>query len=96
LCFTGEHESCHEAAPASGIFPYPVALMNTNLEYLWHVVVIIDLLCKQNLVMQNVDHSAGDFIDLLQGLLKHDPASRLTAQEALKHPFLTEKSERRR
>jgi hypothetical protein len=43
LCFTGEHESCHEAAPASGIFPYPVALMNTNLEYLWHVVVIIDL-----------------------------------------------------
>jgi dual-specificity kinase len=50
----------------------------------------------QNLVMQNVDHSAGDFIDLLQGLLRHDPASRLTAHEALKHPFLTEQSERRR
>ena len=49
----------------------------------------------QNLVMQNVDHSAGDFIDLLQGLLRYDPASRLTAQEALKHPFLTERSERR-
>ncbi|KAG8093290.1 hypothetical protein GUJ93_ZPchr0012g21610 [Zizania palustris] len=49
----------------------------------------------QNLVMQNVDHSGGDFIDLLQGLLMYDPASRLTAQEALRHPFLTEYTERR-
>jgi dual-specificity kinase len=45
--------------------------------------------------MQNVDHSAGDFIHLLQGLLKYDPASRLTAQEALRHPFFTEGSEQR-
>ncbi|EEE56427.1 hypothetical protein OsJ_05595 [Oryza sativa Japonica Group] len=50
----------------------------------------------QNLVMQNVDHSGGEFIDLLQGLLRYDPASRLTAQEALRHPFLREQSERRR
>ncbi|CAN6273317.1 unnamed protein product [Urochloa humidicola] len=50
----------------------------------------------QNLVMQNVDQSAGDFIDLLQGLLNYDPANRLTAQEALKHPFFTEGFERRR
>ncbi|CAN6238528.1 unnamed protein product [Urochloa humidicola] len=49
----------------------------------------------QNLVMQNVDQSAGDFIDLLQGLLKYDPANRLTAQEALKHPFFTEGFEQR-
>ncbi|KAK1295549.1 Serine/threonine-protein kinase AFC2 [Acorus calamus] len=27
----------------------------------------------QNLVMQHVDHSAGDLIDLLQGLLRYDP-----------------------
>ncbi|OEL22416.1 Serine/threonine-protein kinase AFC2 [Dichanthelium oligosanthes] len=50
----------------------------------------------QNLVMQNVDQSAGDFIDLLQGLLKYDPANRMTAQEALSHPFFTEGFERRR
>ncbi|TVU29423.1 hypothetical protein EJB05_20988 [Eragrostis curvula] len=50
----------------------------------------------QNLIMENVDHSAGDFIDLLQGLLKYDPASRLTAEEALRHPFLTEGKDRRR
>ncbi|KAF5746537.1 serine/threonine-protein kinase AFC2-like [Tripterygium wilfordii] len=41
----------------------------------------------QNLVMQHVDHSAGELIDLLQGLLRFDPSSRLTAHEALRHPF---------
>lgn len=43
----------------------------------------------QNLVMQHVDHSAGDLIDLLQGLLKYDPSERIKAREALKHPFFT-------
>uniref|UniRef100_A0ACD5ZW65 Uncharacterized protein n=1 Tax=Avena sativa TaxID=4498 RepID=A0ACD5ZW65_AVESA len=57
---------------------------------------VMKLPSLQNLVMQNVDHSAGDFIDLLQRLLRHDPASRLTAHEALKHPFLMEQSERKR
>lgn len=41
----------------------------------------------QNLVMQHVDHSAGDLIHLLQGLLRYDPMDRLTAREALRHPF---------
>ncbi|KAF2282631.1 hypothetical protein GH714_011924 [Hevea brasiliensis] len=40
-----------------------------------------------NLIMQHVDHSAGDLIDLLQGLLRYDPAERLKAREALGHPF---------
>lgn len=43
--------------------------------------------CLQNLVMQHVDHSAGDLIHLLQGLLRCDPSDRLTAREALRHPF---------
>ncbi|KAK9290351.1 hypothetical protein L1049_008519 [Liquidambar formosana] len=43
----------------------------------------------QNLVMEHVDHSAGDLIDLLQGLLRYDPAERLKAREALRHPFFT-------
>ncbi|XP_072954304.1 serine/threonine-protein kinase AFC1-like isoform X2 [Typha angustifolia] len=43
----------------------------------------------QNLVMQHVDHSAGDLIDLLQGLLRYDPNQRLKAREALRHPFFT-------
>ncbi|RVX04317.1 Serine/threonine-protein kinase AFC2 [Vitis vinifera] len=42
-----------------------------------------------NLVMQHVDHSAGDLIDLLQGLLRYDPSNRLTPQDALRHPFFT-------
>lgn len=49
----------------------------------------------QNLVMQHVDHSAGDLIDLLQGLLRHDPFHRLTACEALGHPFFTRDNYRR-
>ncbi|KAH7528353.1 hypothetical protein FEM48_Zijuj05G0063600 [Ziziphus jujuba var. spinosa] len=41
----------------------------------------------QNLIMQHVDHSAGDLIHLLQGLLRYDPSERLTARDALRHPF---------
>ncbi|WOG89176.1 hypothetical protein DCAR_0208412 [Daucus carota subsp. sativus] len=49
----------------------------------------------QNLIMQHVDHSAGDLIHLLQGLLRYDPSERLTAHEALKHSFFTKDSVRR-
>ncbi|RAL47560.1 hypothetical protein DM860_011298 [Cuscuta australis] len=44
---------------------------------------------KYNLVMQHVDHSAGDLISLLQGLLRYDPTERLTARQALHHPFFS-------
>ncbi|KAL9273222.1 Serine/threonine-protein kinase AFC2-like protein [Drosera capensis] len=46
----------------------------------------------QNLVMLHVDHSAGDLIHLLQGLLKYDPSQRLTGREALRHPFFKRES----
>ncbi|GLT36658.1 hypothetical protein SLA2020_110210 [Shorea laevis] len=49
----------------------------------------------QNLVMQHVDHSAGDLIDLLQGLFRYDPSTRLTARQALRHPFFTRDQYRR-
>ncbi|XP_060214053.1 serine/threonine-protein kinase AFC2-like isoform X2 [Lycium barbarum] len=49
----------------------------------------------QNLVMQHVDHSAGDLIDLLQGLLRFDPSIRMTARDALRHPFFTRDQLRR-
>ncbi|XP_031479967.1 serine/threonine-protein kinase AFC2 isoform X2 [Nymphaea colorata] len=48
----------------------------------------------QNLVMLHVDHSAGDLIDLLQGLLRYDPSERLTAREALRHPFFSREHRR--
>eukprot|EP00252_Welwitschia_mirabilis_P008503 TRINITY_DN2039_c0_g1_i1.p1 TRINITY_DN2039_c0_g1~~TRINITY_DN2039_c0_g1_i1.p1 ORF type:complete len:400 (+),score=43.34 TRINITY_DN2039_c0_g1_i1:406-1605(+) len=44
----------------------------------------------RNIIMDHADHSAGSLIDLLQGLLKFEPSERLTAQEALKHPFFME------
>ncbi|KAG5028139.1 hypothetical protein AAZX31_05G041000 [Glycine max] len=49
----------------------------------------------QNLVMQHVDHSAGDLIHLLQGLLRYDPSERLTAKEALRHSFFMREHFRR-
>ncbi|XP_062193751.1 serine/threonine-protein kinase AFC2-like isoform X1 [Phragmites australis] len=49
----------------------------------------------QNLVMQHVDHSAGEFIDLLKGLVAYEPSARLTAQEALSHRFFTGYGDRR-
>ncbi|CAN1312917.1 Serine/threonine-protein kinase AFC2 [Linum perenne] len=49
----------------------------------------------QNLVMQHVDHSAGEIIDLLQGLLRYDPSNRLTPDEALRHPFFSRDPYRR-
>eukprot|EP01018_Ginkgo_biloba_P011417 Gb_01586 [translate_table: standard] len=48
----------------------------------------------RNLIMEHVDHSAGAFIDLLQGLLKFDPSERLEAREALRHPFFVQDSRR--
>ncbi|KAJ4959668.1 hypothetical protein NE237_019578 [Protea cynaroides] len=59
------------------------------------IKAVLKLPRLQNLVMQHVDHSAGDLIDLLQGLLRFDPVDRLTACEALSHPFFTRDLHRR-
>ncbi|XP_039124858.1 serine/threonine-protein kinase AFC2 isoform X1 [Dioscorea cayenensis subsp. rotundata] len=53
------------------------------------IKAVLKLPRLQNLVMQHVDHSAGELIHLLQGLLKYDPSDRLTAHEALGHPFFS-------
>lgn len=39
------------------------------------------------MISQNVDSSRSSLIDLLHGLLKYDPSERLTAWQALNHPF---------
>eukprot|EP01018_Ginkgo_biloba_P011411 Gb_41363 [translate_table: standard] len=41
----------------------------------------------KNLIIQQVDQSARDLMDLLQGLLKFEPQERLKAREVLRHPF---------
>uniref|UniRef100_A0A0E0JKL7 dual-specificity kinase n=1 Tax=Oryza punctata TaxID=4537 RepID=A0A0E0JKL7_ORYPU len=41
----------------------------------------------QDLVARKADHSRAVLADLLYGLLKFEPSERLTAQEALDHPF---------
>lgn len=59
------------------------------------IKAVLKLPRLQNLIMQHVDHSAGDLIHLLQGLLKYDPSDRLSAQEALRHPFFMRDNLRR-
>ncbi|CAO2190875.1 unnamed protein product [Urochloa humidicola] len=41
----------------------------------------------KELVSRSADHSRAVLVDLLQGLLRFEPSDRLTAQEALDHPF---------
>ncbi|KAL6985383.1 Serine/threonine-protein kinase afc3 [Sarracenia purpurea var. burkii] len=43
----------------------------------------------KNLVSQHAGCATSSLIDLLQGLLKFDPSERLTARQALSHPFFT-------
>lgn len=62
------------------ILVYFEFILNVFLKYL------------QNLIMQHVDHSAGDLIHLLQGLLRYDPSERITAKEALRHSFFMRRS----
>ncbi|KAL3342799.1 hypothetical protein AABB24_026705 [Solanum stoloniferum] len=59
------------------------------------IKAVLKLARLQNIIMQHVDHSAGDLINLLQGLLRYDPSERLTAREALRHPFFTRDQLRR-
>ncbi|KAF8393344.1 hypothetical protein HHK36_021587 [Tetracentron sinense] len=42
---------------------------------------------SENLVFQNAKYFYKDLNDLLHGLLEFDPSERLTARQALKHPF---------
>ncbi|XVE97529.1 hypothetical protein REPUB_Repub03eG0027300 [Reevesia pubescens] len=41
----------------------------------------------KNMVSQHVESSIYSLADLLEGLLKYDPSERLTARQALNHPF---------
>ncbi|GFZ21205.1 serine/threonine-protein kinase AFC1 [Actinidia rufa] len=67
----------------------------TSRESIKAVLKLHRLQVVANLVMHHVDHSAGDLIDLLQGLLRYDPSLRITAHQALRHPFFTRDFHRR-
>ncbi|KAH7686564.1 dual-specificity kinase protein [Dioscorea alata] len=41
----------------------------------------------KDLVYRHADHSRASLADLLAGLLKYEPSERLTARDALNHPF---------
>ncbi|GJM92623.1 hypothetical protein PR202_ga09109 [Eleusine coracana subsp. coracana] len=87
---TFEHQD-HNYVVSTRHYRAPEVILGLGWNYpcdLWSVGCILVELCS-NLVMQHVDHSAGDLIDLLQGLLRYDPNERLKARDALRHPFFT-------
>ncbi|XP_024526874.1 serine/threonine-protein kinase AFC3 isoform X1 [Selaginella moellendorffii] len=45
----------------------------------------------KELVQLHVEHSASSLTDLLEGLLRYGASDRLTAKEALRHPFFKER-----
>ena len=47
--------------------------------------------CDPIPIAQIVPHATADGLDLVVSLLRWDPARRLTAQQALRHPFVTSK-----
>jgi serine/threonine protein kinase len=103
--FKGKRPSRAKITPATGML-YLIIFLNFTLFYQYPSVLCIAVLCVtdldkacdsilwQNLIMHHVDHSGGLLIDLLQGLLKFEPSERLTAKEALKHPFFKESNRR--
>jgi dual-specificity kinase len=46
----------------------------------------------KDMVSKHVDNTRSRFADLLYGLLAYDPSERLTANEALDHPFFKSSS----
>lgn len=44
-------------------------------------------LMMQDMLAQRVENCRSSLVDLLHGLLKYEPSERLTAQQALNHPF---------
>lgn len=45
------------------------------------------LMNLQEMVARHVDNTRSGFADLLYGLLQYNPSERLTANDALDHPF---------
>ncbi|KAK9148907.1 hypothetical protein Scep_007664 [Stephania cephalantha] len=54
--------------------------------------VVRELARLKGVVDRYVSSSRTEFTDLLQSLLKYDPAERITAQQALRHPFFRNSS----
>ncbi|RRT68377.1 hypothetical protein B296_00008708 [Ensete ventricosum] len=65
------------------IVRYPIGLRYGFVH--WSVVTSLALF--QDLISSHVDYSRASLNDLLYGLLKFEPSERLTAREALNHPF---------
>lgn len=58
-----------------------------DFEFLRDYWIMVNIYFMQNMLSQYLGCSRSSFIDLLHDLLRFDPSERLTAREALEHPF---------
>ena len=71
----------------TGSFPFWDSVQNISLQQVWQAILVkkIDLDSKKL-----KDSVSGDARDLLKRLLRRDPAKRMTALQALDHPWVKE------
>ncbi|KAL0030347.1 hypothetical protein WJX77_011206 [Trebouxia sp. C0004] len=69
----------------TGTFPFWDSVANVSLQQVWQAILVKKLDLDSSWVKQSMSEGARN---LLKGLLVREPASRLTANQALEHPWI--------
>ena len=71
----------------TGSFPFWDSVANISLQQVWQAILVNPIDWEAETVKKNMSEGA---LDLLKGLLRRDPKQRLTAVQALDHPWVRE------
>lgn len=71
----------------TGSFPFWDSVSNISLQQVWQAILVTTIDWNSETVKKNMSEGA---IDLLKGLLRRDPKKRMTALQALDHPWVRE------
>lgn len=71
----------------TGSFPFWDSVQNVSLQQVWQAILVKKVDLDSPKLKDNVSDDARD---LLKKLLRRDPAKRLTALQALDHPWVKE------
>ena len=71
----------------TGSFPFWDSVTNLSLQQVWQAILVNTIDWEAETVKKNMSEGARD---LLKGLLRRDPKQRLTAVQALEHPWVKE------
>lgn len=71
----------------TGSFPFWDSVQNVSLQQVWQAILVKKVNLDSKKLKETVSEDARD---LLKKLLRRDPAKRLTALQALDHPWVKE------